>query len=375
MAHMEPKVDDHVILTATASDVYKLERHGENGFCIMTVKHGSASMREVARLAHVSTATVSRVLNGSLTVREEHRRRVLEAVAQVDYRPNRLARNLRRQKAEMIGVVVSDIENPHFSEAVRVVEDAAYKAGYRVLLCNTDETPDKQRAYLEMLADERVIAAIVSPADAACSGVEALFALDTPVVAFDREIRDSRADAVVCDNVEGVRRATEHLLWLGHERIAFVGGRLDVETGAERLEGYTAAMRSAGLIPFAVSGGFRADGAEEAVEKLLGTSPRPTALVVANNLMSIGSLRAVRQAGLSVPDDLALVAVDDPAWAELIDPPLTTLAQPVRAMASTAMALARERIEGRRSEARRVVLQLELRVRASCGMDRARKAS
>ena len=171
------------------------------------------------------------MLNGSQTVGEDHRRRVLEAVARVDYRPNRLARNLRRQKAEMIGVVVSDIENPHFSEAVRVIEDAAYAAGYRVLLCNTDETPDKQRAYLEMLADERVLAAIVSPADAAGAGVDALLALD--IAGRRLRPRDPRParDAVVCDNVEGVRRATEHLLWLGHQRIAFVGGRPDVETG------------------------------------------------------------------------------------------------------------------------------------------------
>lgn len=324
-------------------------------------------MREVAQLAQVSTATVSRVLNGSPSVREEHRRRVMDAVAKVDYRPNRLARNLRRQKAEMIGVVVSDIENPHFGEAVRVIEEAAFQGGYRVLLCNTDETPEKQQAYLEMLADERVIAAIISPADSSCTGVDALLALETPVVAFDRKIANARIDAVVCDNVEGVRRATEHLLWLGHDRVAFVGGRLDVETGAERLEGYTSAMRAAGLTPFAVNGGFRIDAAEKAVEQLIATPRRPTALVVANNLMSLGALRAIRKAGLRVPDDLAVVAVDDPAWAELVEPPLTTLAQPVRRLASIAMSLALERIHGARGEARHIVLPLELRVRRSCG--------
>ena len=332
----------------------------------------TVSIREVARLANVSPATVSRVLNGSSTVREDSRRRVLEAVARMEYRPNRLARNLRRRQAEMIGVVVSDIENPHFSEAVRVVEDAAYGAGYRVLLCNTDETPEKQRAYLEMMADERVLGAIVSPADSRGTGVEALLALGIPVVAFDRMIDDPRADAVVCDNVEGLRRATEHLLWLGHERIAFVGGRPDVETGAERLEGYAAAMRAAGLTPFALDGSFRTDVAERAVDDLLAQTPPPTALVVANNLMTLGALRALRRAGLRVPDDVALVAVDDPAWAELIDPPLTTVAQPVRRMAQTAMQLVLERIERRRVEARRVVLPLELRVRASCGARPAR---
>ncbi len=334
---------------------------------------GSTGIREVAQVAQVSPATVSRVLNGSTTVSADYRRRVLDAVDQVDYRPNRLARNLRRQKAEMIGVVVSDIENPHFSEAVRVIEDAAFAAGYRVLLCNTDETPAKQQAYLEMLAGERVLAAIVSPSDRAGTGVDALLDLGIPVVCFDREIDDTRADAVVCDNVEGLRRATEHLIWLGHERIAYVGGRLDVETGAERLEGYTITMRASGLVPFALNGEFRTDAAEQAVDRLLATSPPPTALVVANNLMTLGALRAIRRAGVTVPSELAIVAVDDPPWAELIDPPLTTLAQPVRALADAAMTLALERVEGHRTETRRIVLPLELRIRVSCGFETSKR--
>ena len=327
----------------------------------------TVSIREVARRAAVSPATVSRVLNGSASVQESSRRLVLDAVADLQYRPNRLARNLRRQQADMIGVVVSDIENPHFSETVRVVEDEAYKKGYRVLLCNTDETADKQQAYLEMMAAERVIAAIVSPADAQASGVDSLLSLGIPVVAFDRMIEDDRVDAVVCANVEGLRRATEHLLWLGHERIAFLGGRTDVETGAERLEGYTLAMRAAGVVPFALDGGFRTEGAEQAVEELLAQKQRPTALVVANNLMTLGAIRALRRARLRIPDDIAVVGVDDPPWADLIDPPLTTVAQPVRRMARTAMELVLERVESRRVETRRVVLPLELRVRRSCG--------
>ena len=327
---------------------------------------------DVARLAGVSPATVSRVLNGAPNVQDEYRRRVMAAVAEVDYRPNRLAQNLRRRKTEVIGVVVSDIENPHFSEAVRAIEDASFRAGYRVMLCNTDETPSKQRAYLQMLADERVLGAIVSPADQEGTGTEALLDLDIPIVCFDRVIDDPRVDGVVCDNVEGVRRATEHLLWLGHERIAYLGGRRDVETGAERLEGYLTTMRDAGHIPFAMDCGFRTESAEAATAQLLRQPRRATALLVANNLMTLGALRAIRQAGLSVPDDIAVVGVDDPAWADLIDPPLTTVAQPVREMAKTAMDLLLDRVRGTRTEVERVVLPLELRVRASCGMQASR---
>jgi LacI family transcriptional regulator len=326
------------------------------------------SIRHVAELAQVSPATVSRVLNGSPKVREEHRRRVLEAVEQVDYRPNRLARNLRRQRAETIGVVVPDIENPHFSEAVRVFEDAAFRAGYRVLLCNTDETVEKQRAYLQVLADERVLGVIVAPADSRGTGLEPLLDLGIPVVAFDRMVADPRTDVVICDNTDATRKATEHLIWLGHARIAYVGGRPNVETGAERLEGYTAAMRAAGQTPFSVNGAFRTDVAEREVAAILAIESRPTALVVANNLMAIGALRAIKHLGLQIPGDVAMVAVDDPPWAELVDPPLTVVAQPVRKMAETAIELLLERLERRRTEPERIVLPLDFRIRASCGM-------
>ena len=326
------------------------------------------TIREVAALARVSPATVSRVLNNSARVRDEHRRRVLDAVARSGYRPNRLARNLRRQQAETIGVLVPDIENPHFSEAVRVFEDAAFRAGYRVLLCNTDETPEKQRAYLKVLADERVLGVIVAPADSTGVGLEPLFDLDIPVVAFDRIVSDDRADAVLCDNTAASRQATEHLIFLGHQRVAYVGGRPDVGTGAERLAGYTTAMRAAGLTPFSVNGGFRAELAQREVAALIQLKQRPTAVVIANNLMAIGALRAIRHSGLRIPDDLAVVAVDDPPWAELIDPPLSVVAQPVRRMAETAIRLLLDRIEGGRTEPVRVVLPIELRIRVSCGM-------
>lgn len=324
-------------------------------------------IRDVARLARVSPATVSRALNGSETVAEDLRRRVFDAAEHAGYRPNGIARNLRRQKADMIGVIVSDIDNPHFSEAVRVIEDEAFRAGYRVLLCNSDERSDKQRSYLQMLADERVRGVILSPSDAAGTGSESLLNLRIPVIAFDRMIDDPRADAVVCDNADGVRRLTEHLIWLGHRRIAYVGGRTHVATGAARLAGYLEAIRASGLVPFTVEGAFRADRAESAVDELLERGVTPSGLVVANNVMAIGALRALRDAGLRVPEDVALGSVDDPIWAEFIQPPLTTLAQPVRAMAETAMRLLIERIEDRRTEPARVVFPMELRVRRSSG--------
>jgi DNA-binding LacI/PurR family transcriptional regulator len=330
-------------------------------------------MREVAGRAGVSPATVSRVLNGHDNVREDYRARVLQAVAELDYRPNRLARNLRRQRADMIGVVVSDIENPHFSESVRAVEDAAYRHGYRVLLCNTDETPDKQRAYLQMLAQERVLGVILSPSDPASDEIAELLDLGIPVVALDRQVTDERADTVVADNVAAARIATEHLVAAGHRRVGLIAGSPGVETGSERLQGYTSGMRAAGLEPMVASGRFRMEEGRTATHELLADESPPTALVAGNNLTAVGALQALREAGLAVPREVGLVAVDDPFWAELTDPPLTTVAQPVRAMAHKAMSFLLERIEGRRAESRREVFPVELRQRRSCGVPRAER--
>jgi LacI family transcriptional regulator len=323
------------------------------------------TIAEVARHASVSPATVSRVLNGDLRVNEELRRRVLDSVAALDYRPNRLARNLRKRSTQTIGVVVPDIENPHFGEMVRAVEDTAYARGYRVLVCNTDETPEKQHGYLLELADERVRGVVLSPSDPRDEAIAALVDSGIAVTAFDRQVADPRVDVVIADNVAGTRAATELVLAAGHTRVALIAGRQDVETGAERREGFELAMRAAGLEPRIADGGFRIEGGREAVAALLAEPEPPTALVVANNLMTVGALLATRAAGLTIPGDVALVGIDDPVWASLIDPPLTTVAQPVRRMAIDAMELLLERIAGGRSDPQRIVHPFELRRRSS----------
>ncbi len=326
-----------------------------------------ANIKQVAERAGVSSATVSRVLGGRVRVTPENRDRVLRAAAELDFRPNRLASNLRRQTTQTLGVVVSDIENPHFTQMVRTVEEAAYERGFRVLLCNTDETDEKQRSYLEVLAAERVLGVIMAPSNPAGEEIGRLLDLGIPLVAFDRMVTDARADGVVVDNVEGARRATRHLLAAGHERIGFIGGRTAIQTGVDRLKGYEDAMRERGLTPRSAEGAFRIDQAKVATSTLLDGGNDLTALVIANNLMTIGALSVLRDRGVRVPEEIAVVAVDDPFWAELVDPPLTTLAQPVRRMAAAAFNLLVERIDGERSQTKCVVFDFELRVRRSCG--------
>ena len=321
-------------------------------------------IREVAKQAGVSPATVSRVLNGSANVGAAKRKKVLAAVSELGYRPNRTASNLRRQQAQMIGVVISDIENPHFTQMVRAVEDAAYRRGYRVVLCNTDEDPAKQRDYLGVLAAERVAGAIISPTEADAPEISELIDQGTCVVAYDRAVTDRRADAVLSANADGARMGARHLIACGHKKIGFISGPTNIETAAERLSGYKQTMATARLRSLVAFGDFRFEGGVRATEELLAQNA--TAMLVANNLMAVGALHAIKGAGLQVASDVALVSIDDPPWAELTDPPLTTLAQPVRTMADAAVELLFGRLEGSRKRRKHQVFPFELHHRGSC---------
>jgi DNA-binding LacI/PurR family transcriptional regulator len=336
----------------------------ENVYSDISTEVSTVHIRDVALHAGVSVATVSRVLNGHTSVRSASRQRVLRAVAELNYRPNRLARNLRRQTAETVAMVVSDIENPHFAEAVRAAEDAVYQRGYRLLLCNTDEDPAKQQTYLDVLADERVSGVIIAPSDPSDVAISRLLDRGTPIVAFDRPVADPRADAVVGDNLEAGRAATTHLLELAHTRIGFISGPETTVTGRDRLAGYEDAMRRAGLTPRTIFASFRIEDGERAAYELL-EDPTITGLVVANNLMAAGALRALRARGRKVPDEVAFVMIDEPFWVELVDPPVTALAQPIRAMAGSAVRLLFERLRSDRTESQRLAFHFDLHVRAS----------
>ena len=341
---------------------------GDIGLPHGAVRHavGPATMADVARFAGLSIATVSRVFNGDSSVRPGNRDRVVRAIEAVGYRPNRVAVNLRRQKVEMLGVLVSDIENPHFTATVRAAEDAAYRHGYRVLLCNTDEQASKQSDYLKVLAAERVGGAILSPTDPGAPEIRHLLDLGIPLVAFDRRVLDGRASSVTAANRAGALLATRHLLGLGHRRIGMLAGADGVQTSDERREGYAHAMEAAGLRPLVAEGAFRIEPSRAAADRLLQHRDI-TALITANNLASIGALQALQGAGRRVPDDIALVTMDDPPWASLMSPALTALAQPVQEMSERAVALLLDEMEQRDHGPRHVCFDFELRVRGSCG--------
>jgi LacI family transcriptional regulator len=321
---------------------------------------------DVARAAGVSPATVSRVLNGSERVSAERAERVRQAAGALGYQPFGPARALRRQRTQVWAVVIADIENPFFTSMVRGIEDVAHAEDHRLVLCNTDEDIDKQSDYFEVVAAERMAGAIVALASSDDSALDRLLDRGIAVVTVDRRPNRDGLDSVVVDNRLGAQLATTHLLDSGSTRVACITGPNRVPTAPERLEGYRDAIRAVGgtveraLIRRA---NYREDGGYRAARSLLEGDDPPDSILVANNLMSLGALRAIRELGLAVPADVAMVGFDEAPWTPLLDPPLTVVEQPSYELGRQAARLLATADPDR--SARHLVLSPTLIVRAS----------
>ncbi len=328
---------------------------------------GVVKIADVAKIAGVSNATVSRVLNGTGNVNSQTFAKVSQVIAELGYEPNRLARNLRLLGVKTLGVVVSDIENPHFAQATRAVEDQAYIYGYRVVLCNTDEEISKQKTYLKELGQERVSGIILSASDPDAPEITALLDMGIAVVAFDRQVRDPRADTVVANNISAGQIATRHLLEAGHQNIVCVRGPKTVPTSTQRAEGYLEEMTLAGFDPIFLNAGFGIDKTREVTLDFLSKFRSPIAFVVGNNLMTIGVLEAIKEKGLHIPNDVSIVGIDDPFWAKLVDPALTCVAQPAKQMAQSAVDLLFSKMKDPQRKPEKIVFEFSLKKRLSVG--------
>ena len=329
------------------------------------------TIKDVAEHAGVSRATVSRVLNNRASVAENLRARVLEAVETLGYQPNRAARRLRANVSDVIGLLISDIENPFFISIVRGVEDAAYAHQMSIVLCNTDENAAKQRMYLRVMQAERVAGLIVSPTHVDDGEVLDSFSRSgIPVVLLDRRVDKCELDAVTVDNVHGAHIAVKHLIDLGYRRIGMIGGAMHLTTGRERHRGYLNALESAGipvdaaLVKF---GDFKTESGYRLACELGALPHPPRALFVANNLMTLGALRALREMNLRIPDDIAIVGFDDMPWSTELYSPLTAVSQPTYELGREAVQLLLHRIAEPDAPFRTVTLQTRLVVRESCG--------
>ncbi len=323
------------------------------------------TIRDVASAAGVSTATVSRVLNGARSVDPELADRVRAAVRDLGYRPSGVARSLRRRRTTVLCLIISDIRNPFFTDVVRGIEDHASAAGYSLVLCNADEDVDKEAAYLDLAVAERMAGVIISPSSTR-TRLAPLLERGIPAVAIDRRVQDP-VDAVVVESTQASREATAHLLAAGYRRVACVTGPDDVTTANERLAGWRAAHAGAGV---AVDEALvrRADymegGGQAAARELLALDAPPDAFFVANGLMAVGVLAALEEAGRTLPQT-GLVCFDDPSWARLMHPALTAVSQPTYELGRRAAELVAARIDGSTAPPQEVTLEPQLRVRDS----------
>ena len=323
------------------------------------------SIKDVAEAAGVSTATVSRVLSNGLHVRPEVRERVMAAVERLGYRPNLVARNLRSQQSTTIGLIVSDICNPFFTSISRAVEDTAYEQGFSVLLCNTDELPEKEAMYLNLMQDTGVAGTILSPTQQTVANFAASN-FPFPIVTVDRSIPNGDADAVLLDNVDAAYRLTMHLIENGYRRIGAICGELS--TGLDRQRGYEKALRAHGLAPQAEYVKYvppKTEAGYLAALKMIDLTERPDAIFTVNSLLATGALQAIRERHLIIPDEMALVTFDQTTWASLVQPAITLIAQPTYEIGKTAAELLLQRLADPSRPIRQVILKGQLLIRGS----------
>jgi LacI family transcriptional regulator len=305
--------------------------------------HNRSTMLDVAKLANVSIQTVSAVINDKPGITNRTRIRVREAVAKLDYHPNLLASNLRAQRSFTIGVLIPSITNPFFPELVRGIEDVAQQHGYSLFLCNSDDDDQKEIRYLELLRKHRIAGLIAAFRPSEPDGRKALQSLldhGVPVVLLGSLRPDERIVNLAIDDTQGSYLVTSHLLDLGHRRIGMIKPPTGGEVGKNRVVGFLEANRTRAIHvdpELLVPGGFDLSDGQRGVVALLGLRNPPTAIVAANDLVAIGALNALSHLCKRVPEDLAVVGYDNIRMAEVFNPAITTIAQPLYRMGETAM--------------------------------------
>jgi len=336
----------------------------------MAAKSTPAKLADVARRAGVSTASVSRVLAGKPHVSDDVRQRVLVAVNELNFRPSRLARSLRAQRSHVLGLIISDIQNPFFISIVRAIEDIAYHHQYSLVLCNADEDPDKEALYIDLMIAEKVAGVVISPTHETATSCQRLADVGIPAVAIDRRVSSLPVDTVLVDNIRATFELVSHLIADGHRRIGAVVGAPTVSTGHERRDGYLRALQAHGLTPEAellCFGPPTTAAGYQMVNTLLDLPNPPTALFLGNNLLTIGALKAIHERNLRIPEDIAVAAFDEMEWMFVMKPALTVVAQPVYAMGKCAAELLLARIADPTRPIQEIVLEPTIQIRQSCG--------
>lgn len=338
------------------------------------------TITDVARASNVHVSTVSRVLNGrELSLLPETRERVISAATRLGYRPSALARGLRLRRTFTLGMLVPDITNPVFPSIIKGVEGAAHARGYHLILCNTEDSYEREASYLRVLREWRVDGILIASSSTAESTIAELRREKFPFVLLNSASRPSDDLAVMPDNRQGASAAIDHLIQLGHRRIGLIAAPQTTTTGQERLLAARATLRRHHLAHedalVSVADSFSEESGYRAARRLLLDDEPPTAIFGANDLIALGAIRLAREIGLAVPRDLSVIGFNDIAQSQLFDPPLTTVHVPQEEMGLLAASLLVNHLEGRRIERRQVVLETQLVVRGSTAMPVAAAAS
>ncbi|MER2298722.1 LacI family DNA-binding transcriptional regulator [Pseudomonas promysalinigenes] len=318
-----------------------------------------ATIKDVAALAGISYTTVSHVLNKTRPVSEQVRLKVEAAISELDYVPSAVARSLKARSTATIGLLVPSSVNPYFAELARGIEDACERNGYCVILCNSDDNPQKQRNYLRVLLEKRIDGLVVASVGEDADLLQSLAGVRTPMVIVDRELEGVDADMVRIDHELGAYLATSHLLELGHRDIAYIGGPAQTGVTQLRLSGFRRAMAQAQA---PVEAGrvlhcdFTSPGGHAAATQLLD-GERPTAIFAGNDMIGVGVLRAAAERNINVPGELSVIGFDDIELSRYVYPPLTTVGQSIRELGESAAALLLSRIitQGRDAPCQRIV--------------------
>jgi LacI family transcriptional regulator len=333
-------------------------------------KREKYTMKDVARLAGVSTSTVSAVVNQNVPVSPERKERVLRAMAALHYQPDEIARSLKKGRTKAIGVVVPDITNAFYPEVVRGVEEAAFARGYAVFLCDSQEDASRENDHLLALFSRRVDGVLLACCNDSIA-YETTLELHVPCVFMDRLPASKAEGTVSTDNVEAGSMAARHLLDLGHQRIAMIVGRLSLSPHRDRLEGFRKAMQEANLPirdEYLVQGDVQIESGVDAARQLLRLEARPSAVIASNSKLLLGLLQAFDEEKVKVPQQISVVGFDDYAWNKYLSPSITTVAQPTFEMGRQAFGLLLQlmnRDEMTESTSRHLRLGAELRVRQS----------
>ncbi len=329
-----------------------------------------ATIHDVAKLAGVAPITVSRVINNSGYINEKTREKVENAISELGYVPNVLARSLKSKRTNTLALVVTDITNPFFTIIARGVEDTASVAGFNVIFCNTDENQDKEDAYVQVILQKQVDGILLVPVGSNTKSLQIIRDQGTPLIILDRRLETTEVDVVRGDSVGGAKQLTQHLIDLGHERIAIINGPHNVSTAEDRMTGFIQTMEANGLRDSCQChyGGFTQASGYSLTKEIFNKDPKPTAIFAANNLIAIGVLRALKEMDYLVPKDVALTSFDDIPDNLTMFPFMTAVSQPSYRMGKTATELLISRIKNETGSGfQEIIFPVEFIKRASSG--------